>query len=127
MSCGIEIQANASEASLNELLGLSVRKARRYKDEMMELQKAYEAQLLELREMVGDYTDKLELQQNAFKRSELVTESARAESEAYRKSADLLQDRLTAAQAQLIQLQQEAEDDANPFANLMSLFTGGKK
>ena len=93
----------------------------------MELQKAYEAQLLELREMVGDYTDKLELQQNAFKRSELVTESARAESEAYRKSADLLQDRLTAAQAQLIQLQQEAEDDANPFANLMSLFTGGKK
>ena len=42
----LEIQANASEASLNELLGLSVRKARRYKDEMMELQKAYEAQLL---------------------------------------------------------------------------------
>ena len=82
----LEIQANASEVSLNELLNLSVRKARRYKDEMQSLQQDYETQLSQLRDMVGDYTDKLELQQNAFKRNELVTESARAETQGDRGS-----------------------------------------
>jgi len=63
---------------------------------------------------VGDYNDRMELQQNKIMRNSQITDSARAEAAAYRERANLMADKLEASEARLTQL--EKEINANPIA-----------
>ena len=121
----LEINARTTEMSLNEMLELSVRKARSRKDEVEAMKQQYEEQITALKDLVGDYNDRLEFQQNRMKRNNEVTESARAESNAYMERANLLQEQYYAAQAMIEQLQ--AEVDANPVINFFKALSGTKK
>jgi len=110
----LEIAADTSEMALNEILLLSVREARSRKDEIATIKSRYEQQIRDLKELVGDYNDRMELQQNKIMRNSQITDSARAEAAAYRERANLMADKLEASEARLTQL--EKEINANPIA-----------
>ena len=64
----MELEVDLADAELDELLAAGSRAAKKRQVELAELKEKYEAQLKSLKDLVGDYTDRMELQQNSYKR-----------------------------------------------------------
>jgi len=122
----MELEIDLADTELDALLAAGSRAAQKRQEELVTLREKYDTQLKQLKELLGDYTDKLELQQNSFKRLSTIAESARSESLALKERAKLLEDRLKASNAQLekvtVELQEMAEVNANPFARFFKAF-----
>jgi len=103
---------------LDELLTAGQRAAKKRRDELSALQEKNAVQIKALKDLLGDYADKLELQQNTFKRLSSVAESAQLESLALKERARLLEGRLAAANAQLGKVQVDSEK--NWFEKIMT-------
>ena len=120
----LEISANTTELALTELLDLTVREQKKRKGEITQIQEQYEEQIRGLQELLGDYNDRMEFQQNSIKRNAQITDSARAESAAYMERANLLYEKYVAASAMIEKL--EAELKSNPVAAFFKSLSGGK-
>jgi len=118
----LELEVDMADAALDEMLSAGTRKARQKREELSQLREKYEAQISQLKELVGDYADKVELQQNSFKRLSAIAESARSESLAMKERANVLEQRLTAANEQLAKFQTEAS--LTPLERFCWLFLG---
>jgi len=105
----MELEVDVADAELDELLAAGSRAARARRDEVEKLKEKYEGQIKVLKDLVGDYTDKLELQQNTFNRLSGLAESTSSESLALKQRASLLEERLAAADEQLAKLEAEAK------------------
>ena len=120
----LEISANTTELALTELLDLTVREQKKRKGEITQIQEQYEEQIRGLQELLGDYNDRMEFQQNNIKRNAQITDSARAESAAYMERANLLYEKYVAASAMIEKL--EAEIKSNPVAAFFKSLSGGQ-
>lgn len=116
----LEVEVDLADTELDELLAAGSRAAKQRKEELKLLREKYEKQIKQLKDLIGDYTDSLELQQNSYKRLSAIADSARSESLALKERARLLEERLNAANAQLAKVQAEA--DATPLDNFMKMF-----
>jgi len=116
----LELEVDTADAELDEVLAAGTRAAKKRRDDLRELREKYESQVKQLKELVGDQNDRLELQQNSYSRLSSIAESARMESLALKERARLLEERLEAAKQQLAKV--EAEALASPFAGFMKMF-----
>mmetsp|Transcript_11349 Transcript_11349/g.19397 ORF Transcript_11349/g.19397 Transcript_11349/m.19397 type:complete len:217 (-) Transcript_11349:105-755(-) len=118
----MELDVDVVDAQLEELVSASTEQARKKREDIVALKEKYEGQIKDLKSVLGEYTDRLELQQNTFTRLQSIADSARSESLALKERAQLLERRLLEASAQLEVLQQKV--DSNPFGFLNKLFGG---
>ena len=73
-----------------------------------------------LKELVADYSDRMELQQNSMKRNSLIVDSAVSERAALTERANLLEAKWLKAKEELEALQNEI--DASPFERMLKIF-----
>lgn len=118
----MELDVDVVDAQLEELVSASTEQARKKREDIVALKEKYEGQIKDLKSVLGEYTDRLELQQNTFTRLQSIADSARSESLALKERAQLLERRLLEASAQLEVLQEKV--DSNPFGFLNKLFGG---
>ena len=115
--------SDVSSATLATSSGsMTVREARKSKGELQKISSTYQTQISQLKELVGDYTDRLEFQQMRMQRNELTVTSAVAERAALVERAELLEAKYQKAQAALEELQQEQTDASvltNPFGQFL--------
>ena len=118
----VELETDVSDAELDSLLQQGQLKAAERREELENLKVSYEAKVKSLKDLLGDYTDKLELQQNRLKRSKDVELRARSEAAAVQQRAKVLERRLEAANKQIDVMTKDLEELRNPFAGLTNLF-----
>ena len=106
----LEMSTSDTDEKLADLLRSGAKKARKSRESMQAVKDSYREQVRKLKELVGDYTDKLELQQNTFRRQSAIVESASGEASALKERALLLQSRLAERQKQLEELSEEVEE-----------------
>uniref|UniRef100_A0A7S3SRF2 Uncharacterized protein n=2 Tax=Choreotrichia TaxID=141411 RepID=A0A7S3SRF2_9SPIT len=109
----LETSIKTSDKQLGELLVINSRQARQKKDEFVELQRSYNIQLERLKEMVGEFSDKYELQQNECRMMERAMKTMERENLQYKERGAVLMSQLEESQSKL---QQAMDDIANsPF------------
>ena len=116
----MEISTEEADAKLEEMLQMTAREARKSKEELTTLKESYEKQISMLKELVADYSDRMELQQNSMKRNALIVDSTVAERAALNERAELLEKKWRRAKEELEALQKEIEK--NPFERFLKIF-----
>ncbi|KAL3892980.1 MAG: hypothetical protein SGPRY_014593, partial [Prymnesium sp.] len=64
----LELEVDTTDMKLDELLAAGASAVVKRGDEIKELRANYENQLRQLKELIGDQNDRLEMQQNSFER-----------------------------------------------------------
>lgn len=67
-STALELEVDTTDMKLDELLAAGASAVVKRGDEIKELRANYENQLRQLKELIGDQNDRLEMQQNSFER-----------------------------------------------------------
>ena len=116
----LELTSELADAQLSDMLQMTAREARRAKKDVGQLKQTYEEQVKKLKELVADYSDRMELQQNSMKRNSLIVDSAVSERAALTERANLLEAKWLKAKEELEALQNEI--DASPFERILKLF-----
>ena len=124
MVAALEMQVEATDMQLVELVKSGTKKATELKAQMEELKKKYKGQITQLKELAGDYADKVELQQNVIKRKDDMVLAAQGESRALMQSMVALEHRLKAAEQALSEAQSTLSPDF--FGNFFKKLFGGK-
>lgn len=101
----LELKVEATDMQLVELVKSGTKQAAGLKDQMEDLKASYRDQIIQLKELAGDYSDKLELQQNTIKRKDDMVLAAEGESRALLQSIAVLESRLQAAEQALTEAQ----------------------
>jgi|TARA_B100000524_G_C23603727_1_gene353573 uncharacterized phage infection (PIP) family protein YhgE len=124
MVAALEMQVEATDMQLVELVKSGTKKATELKAQMEELKNKYKGQITQLKELAGDYADKVELQQNVIKRKDDMVLAAQGESRALMQSMVALEHRLKAAEQALSEAQSTLSPDF--FGNFFKKLFGGK-
>ena len=108
MVVALEMQVEATDM---QLVKSGTKKATELKAQMEELKNKYKGQLTQLKELAGDYADKVELQQNVIKRKDDMVLAAQGASRALMQSMVALEHRLKAAEQALSEAQSTLSPD----------------
>lgn len=117
----LELEAELADAQLSELITMGARKAKKNWAQMSAVNEKFSEQVTKLKELVGDYADRLEFQQSAQQRQTALVQAANSEAKALKERALLLEAKLTRRQHDLEELQDEVSaSPSNRFLRFVS-------
>eukprot|EP00316_Scyphosphaera_apsteinii_P013636 CAMPEP_0119305230 /NCGR_PEP_ID=MMETSP1333-20130426/6277_1 /TAXON_ID=418940 /ORGANISM="Scyphosphaera apsteinii, Strain RCC1455" /LENGTH=204 /DNA_ID=CAMNT_0007308273 /DNA_START=165 /DNA_END=779 /DNA_ORIENTATION=- len=122
----LELQAEVTDQELESILAAVSGKSRQYKTRLLDVKEKYDQQLSRLKDLVGDYSDQLELQQNRLNSKDLLVASVQSESAAIKERAQVLEEQLASSQAALSIAESKLKsfELLNPFAIFQRLING---